>query len=186
MPLYLVHGFRWPRRAIRIHIILENLDDCAAEYLAAPATHSTMYANFKTKFPEEMKLLPKLRFIEQYDPNDTSSKALSQPYAYVVDKVQPLADLSFDVKTALEEAEGKMNSTKGADKQIAAMQKLKEQLANDEKSGVGWWVIYNGDERRVDGLDEKTKKEEKVKKDDKSNVSVRLRTEKNLAGCVSR
>ena len=33
MPVYLLHGFRWPRPEIRIHIILQNLDDAAAEWL---------------------------------------------------------------------------------------------------------------------------------------------------------
>lgn len=33
MPTYLMHGFRWSRPLIRIHIILQNLDDAAAEWV---------------------------------------------------------------------------------------------------------------------------------------------------------
>lgn len=33
MPVYVVHGFRWPRGKIRIHVILNNIDDAAPEWL---------------------------------------------------------------------------------------------------------------------------------------------------------
>jgi hypothetical protein len=81
MPTWIVHGFRWPRAQIRIHIILQNLDDAAPEWLMAPATAACMTENFKQQWPEEMKALPGLRFIEQYDPEDLTTK--DQPYAYV-------------------------------------------------------------------------------------------------------
>ena len=35
MPAYLVHGFRWARGAIRIHIALYDIDDAAAEWIIA-------------------------------------------------------------------------------------------------------------------------------------------------------
>ncbi|KAG0649121.1 hypothetical protein D0Z07_4451 [Hyphodiscus hymeniophilus] len=38
MPTYLLHGFRWHRQSIRIHVILNDLDDATPEWLLAPAT----------------------------------------------------------------------------------------------------------------------------------------------------
>ena len=71
MPTYLVHGFRWPRNLVRIHIILKNLDDAAAEWLVAPRTTLALLKNFKELYPECMQYLGKLRFVEQYDPSDS-------------------------------------------------------------------------------------------------------------------
>ncbi|CZT14641.1 uncharacterized protein RCC_00613 [Ramularia collo-cygni] len=137
MPVYLLHGFRWPRPLIRIHIILQNLDDAAAEWLVAPNTTSTMLANFHQLFPDAMQHLPMLRFIEQYDPNDTSSSAASQPYAYVADIVEEVK-LGIDV----EDVRGKgVNND-----QWSAMMELRDRLAPEGK--VGWYVVVCGDEER--------------------------------------
>lgn len=46
MPTYLVHGFRWQRANIRIHIILQDLEDAAAEWVVAPATSLTLLNSF--------------------------------------------------------------------------------------------------------------------------------------------
>jgi hypothetical protein len=50
MPTYLVHGFRWTRGAIRIHIALHDLDDAAAEWIVAPASAITILNSFYTLF----------------------------------------------------------------------------------------------------------------------------------------
>lgn len=50
MPTYLVHGFRWPRAAIRIHIILFDLEDAAAEWIVAPASAITILNSFYTLY----------------------------------------------------------------------------------------------------------------------------------------
>jgi hypothetical protein len=50
MPTYLVHGFRWPRAAIRIHIILFDLEDAAAEWIIAPASAITILNSFYTLY----------------------------------------------------------------------------------------------------------------------------------------
>lgn len=50
MPTYLVHGFRWPRAAIRIHIILFDLEDAAAEWIVAPASAITLLNSFYTLY----------------------------------------------------------------------------------------------------------------------------------------
>ncbi|KAE9363987.1 hypothetical protein N431DRAFT_356124 [Stipitochalara longipes BDJ] len=46
MPTYLVHGFRWQRQNIRIHIILHDLEDAAPEWVVAPATSITLLNSF--------------------------------------------------------------------------------------------------------------------------------------------
>lgn len=50
MPTYLLHGFRWHRANIRIHIILQNLDDAAPEWIVAPATSNTLLNSFYSLF----------------------------------------------------------------------------------------------------------------------------------------
>jgi hypothetical protein len=50
MPTYLLHGFRWQRAAIRIHIILQDLDDAAAEWIIAPASATSIINSFYSMF----------------------------------------------------------------------------------------------------------------------------------------
>lgn len=78
-----------------------------------------------------------LRFIEQYDANDMSSNAASQPYAYVADIVEEIK-LGIDV----EDVRGKgVNND-----QWTAMMELRDKLAPEGK--VGWYVVVCGDEER--------------------------------------
>lgn len=135
MPTYLLHGFRWPRPLIRIHIILQNLDDAAAEWLMAPATASTLQANFASLYPDLMPSLPSLRFIEQYDPSDDTTK--SQPYAYVCDQVHEVS-LGVDI----DEVRGKGV----ANEAWGALVELRDNIAPGEK--VAWFVVVNGDVER--------------------------------------
>lgn len=82
-----------------------------------------------------MASLPNLRFVEQHDPNDVSTK--SQPYAYVADVVHEVT-LSLDV----DEIRGK-----GAkNEQWTALADLRDQLAPQEK--VAWYIVVCGDEER--------------------------------------
>lgn len=50
MPTYLIHGFRWHRAAIRIHIILQDLEDAAAEWIIAPASARTLLDSFYSMY----------------------------------------------------------------------------------------------------------------------------------------
>lgn len=137
MPTYLLHGFRWPRPLIRIHIILQNIDDAAAEWLVAPKTTLALLKNFNQLYPECTEHLHQLRFVEQYDPNDQSS-AVSQPYAYVADMVE-------EVKLGVEidEVRGRgLNND-----QWTAIMELRDKLAPEEK--VGWYIVVCGDEERL-------------------------------------
>ncbi|CAD6454297.1 dcf12247-3ea6-4177-b5af-82bbf45488cb [Sclerotinia trifoliorum] len=50
MPTYLVHGFRWHRSNIRIHIILNDIEDASPEWLMAPRTSNALLNSFYTQF----------------------------------------------------------------------------------------------------------------------------------------
>lgn len=142
MPTWLVHGFRWPRSQIRIHIILQNLDDAAPEWLMAPATTACMMKNFTEQWPDQMAQLPDLRFIEQYDPDDLTVK--DQPYAYVCDIVHEIK-LGVDVED--------IRGASLADNRCASLAELRDKVAADQK--LGWFVVVNGDvERWAPPLDE--------------------------------
>lgn len=54
MPTYLCHGFRWHRRAIRIFVILQNLDDAAPDWIIGRATSSAILSELH----ELYKFLP--------------------------------------------------------------------------------------------------------------------------------
>jgi hypothetical protein len=137
MPVYFIHGFRWPRALIRIHIILHNLEDAAAEWLVAPGTTREMLDNFHELYPECMEHLPNLRFVEQYDPDDTSAGSGSQPYAYVADVVEEVK-LGMDVDEI--RGRGVPND------QWGSIMELRDQLAPKEK--VAWYIVVCGDEER--------------------------------------
>lgn len=50
MPTYLIHGFRWERSLIRIHTIINNLEEAAPEWIMAPATSNTFLNSFYTLY----------------------------------------------------------------------------------------------------------------------------------------
>ena len=100
MPVYLLHGFRWPRAGftgIRVHIVMHNLEDCSAEYIQNAHSRAELLKSFRSDWPDIMNELESaggkgLTFLEQYDPDDESSEnAVSQPWAFVGDRVVTLA-----------------------------------------------------------------------------------------------
>ena len=135
MPTWLVHGFRWPRAQVRIHVILQNLDDAAPEWIMAPATQTCLHKNFKQQWPDIVKRLPGLRFIEQYDPDDLTVK--DQPYAYVCDQVH-------DIKLGIDIDEVRRGGV--PDEHGTAIAELRDKVAPDAK--LGWFVVVNGDVER--------------------------------------
>ncbi|KAF3010747.1 hypothetical protein E8E13_007169 [Curvularia kusanoi] len=135
MPTWLVHGFRWPRAQVRIHTILQNLDDVAPEWVMAPATQACLHNNFKEQWPELVARLPGLRFIEQYDPDDFTVK--DQPYAYICDQVHDIK-LGIDIEEVRERGV--------AEEQLAAISELRDKVTPDAK--LGWFVVVNGDVER--------------------------------------
>ena len=109
MPVYLLHGFRWPRdgfTGIRVHIVVHNLEDCSAEYIQNPVSQAELLKSFRKAFPDLMKELEPskrssadsgvghkgIQFLEQYDPTDeTGVFSASQPHAFVGDRVVMIA-----------------------------------------------------------------------------------------------
>lgn len=101
----------------------------------APDTAAELHANFSALYPEQLKHLPDLRFIEQYDPDDET--AADQPYAYVCDQVHEIrlgVDLD-DFKSSRMPCDA-MNALVG----------LRNEVAPGEK--IGWYVVVNGDVER--------------------------------------
>jgi hypothetical protein len=56
MPTYLCHGFRWYRRSIRPFVILNNLDDCAPDWVIGPETA----ASILSQLAETYDFIPRL------------------------------------------------------------------------------------------------------------------------------
>lgn len=96
-----------------------------------------MLENFQTLYPESMEHLQHLRFVEQYDPNDTTAGSGSQPYAYVADVVEEVK-LGVDI----DDIRGKGVSND----QWASLMELRDKLAPEEK--VAWYIVVCGDEER--------------------------------------
>lgn len=139
MPLFLIHGFRWSRKDIRIFIILNNLADASADYIMSPLsrTPQLLLHTLRRKYPHLLTHLPDLAFIEQHDPEDLHTGA--QPYAFVADRVVR-TDLSVDLGECMSQSLG-VNAWD-------AMADLRDELAGEEK--VGWWAVWNGDVDRAD------------------------------------
>jgi hypothetical protein len=91
--------------------------------------------NFKQQWPETLARLPGLQLIEQYDPEDLTTK--DQPYAYVCDQVRDIK-LDIDIDEIREEG--------AKDGQSDAITELRDKLAPGEK--LGWFVVVNGDVER--------------------------------------
>ncbi|OAX81524.1 hypothetical protein ACJ72_04132 [Emergomyces africanus] len=154
MVTYILYGFRWNRAAnplaqgIRAYIALNNVLDAAAEYLQHPTTMAAVLDSFKHIDPNILTHLPNLQLIEQYDPEDLSTDAVSQPYAYVAAKSMTMgaralsrAGLGFSPQDILQQDSGL--STAGTD----VFKKLRDELAPD--SEIGWFVVYNGEPERL-------------------------------------
>ena len=98
MPIYLAHGFRWPRdgfAGIRVHAIVNQLEDVSVEYIQNGHSRDALLSSLRTQYPHLLKPLEigkrRLDFLEQYDPEDVSVSAVSQPYAFVCDWVVMIA-----------------------------------------------------------------------------------------------
>ncbi|OJJ50024.1 hypothetical protein ASPZODRAFT_22723 [Penicilliopsis zonata CBS 506.65] len=152
MPVYLLHGFRWPRggfTGIRVYIVLNNLEEAAAEYVQQPLTSRLVLESLKKTQSAIMRRLPDLQLIEQYDPEDTTSEtAVSQPFAYVADKVITLSETATGPQSLLSASmEEFVTAGSGySEDAIAAFAELRDNIAAGEN--IGWYVVYNGDPER--------------------------------------
>ena len=109
------------------------------EYIMTPSSTKAILDSFVVKFPEIMVGVPKIRFMEQYDPSDESSKAQSQPFAYVCDAVIK-GELSMDIEQT------RAHNIPAKDWQ--GMADLRDAL--EPEATLGWFAVYNGDEERAD------------------------------------
>ncbi|KAJ5091438.1 hypothetical protein NUU61_006308 [Penicillium alfredii] len=148
MPVYMLHGFRWPRdgfTGIRVYIVLHNLEEAAAEYLQQPLTSELLIKSLQKTQPDLMPRLPELQFIEQYDPADETSNTVSQDFAYVGAKVVTIPDgggagHDQNIEHAVEQGSGLSSDS------TEALEELRNRLAPGEK--IGWYLVYNGDPER--------------------------------------
>ncbi|KAJ5131174.1 AP complex mu/sigma subunit [Penicillium bovifimosum] len=150
MPVYMLHGFRWPRAGftgIRVYIVLHNLEEAAAEYIQQPLTTELIVESFKKTQADLVSRLPELSFIEQYDPADETSGTVSQDYAYVGARVLEIPDDGsggrgggLNIEDCVEQGSGLTED------QTAALEELRDRLAPGEK--IGWYLVYNGDPDR--------------------------------------
>lgn len=157
--VYVVYGFRWNRGpspkafGVRAYVTYHDILDAASEYLQEPLTNRCVLESFEKVDPDILKILPDLQLIEQYDPDDTSAAAVSQPYAYVAAKTMTMGDrgkkgggLSLSLEELIEKGPGLSQRAR------EAFEKLKDTLAPESK--MGWFIVYNGDpERAIDDED---------------------------------
>ncbi|OJJ35083.1 hypothetical protein ASPWEDRAFT_40225 [Aspergillus wentii DTO 134E9] len=173
MPVYVLHGFRWPRAGftgIRVYVVLHNLEDATAEYLQQPLTSRLILDSLKRGKPNLMPNLPDLQLIEAYDPEDTTSNtAVSQPFAYVAAKVitipdpgAPGAGLSWNLEDLVKDP-GLPSAT------TEALEGLRDELAPGEK--IGWWVVYNGDPERYFPETDEEDDDESMEYEDEEDAS---------------
>lgn len=83
MPVYVLHGFRWPRTPIRQFIIVNDINDAASDYIMQSTTPNALHAAMTKLWPDIMNRLPNLQFIEQHDPENPAT----HPFAFVADVV---------------------------------------------------------------------------------------------------
>lgn len=151
MPVYLLYGFRWPRAGftgIRVYIVLNNLENATAEYLQQPLTSELLLGAFrKTEGDDTVNKLPDLRFIEQYDPEDTTSNtAVSQPFAYVAARAIEIPNPTTPGSGLGWNAEDLTKESGLSEETLGALTKIRDDLAAGER--IGWWIVYNGDPER--------------------------------------
>ncbi|KAJ9317838.1 hypothetical protein DTO271D3_1936 [Paecilomyces variotii] len=184
MPVYILHGFRWPRdgfMGIRVFIVLHNVEEAAAEYLQQPVTSRELLKTFQRLEPDIMARIPEMHFIEQYDPDDL--EGVSQPYAYVADKVITLPDKTMPENGLSRNVEEILKlGSELSEESSKALEELRAKYAENEK--IGWWVVYNGDPDRAFDEDEETEEEEEEEgEEEAASIDSRPRT---AASMISR
>lgn len=141
MPLYLVHGFKWPRTPILLHIIHNGLEAASPDWTMSPITSEALTTSFRKLWPRIMAELPNLRFVEQYDPVATRRVERNSDFAFVADQVKEYG-LSIDAATLTDVA------APGEAEASGALGALRDVLSKGAE--IGWWIVYNGDADRQD------------------------------------
>lgn len=165
---------------IRVFIVLHNVEEAAAEYLQQPVTSRELLKTFQRLEPDIMARIPEMHFIEQYDPDDL--EGVSQPYAYVADKVITLPDKTMPESGLSRNVEEILKlSSERSEESSQALEELRAKYAENEK--IGWWVVYNGDPDRHFDEDEETEEEEEEENEEAASIDSRPRT---AASMISR
>lgn len=94
-----------------------------------------MLEDFIESFPEQMEHLPRLRFVEQYDPDDYTNK--SEEYAFVASMAQEVK-LSIDIHDFMKQHE----PTEG---ELQALVELKSSLQVPPEVELGWYLVVCSD-----------------------------------------
>ncbi|KAL8842910.1 MAG: hypothetical protein Q9170_000314 [Blastenia crenularia] len=134
MSVFLVHGFGWARNDVRVYVVLQEVDDAAPNNLMSGHSEEAMNEKFRKLYPDPMRILPTLRFIEPLNPNNEKFKYPSEPYVFVADVVVQSEDI-IDVTKAM--------SISIRPAQWEALAELRDYIAPKEK--IGWYVVHNGD-----------------------------------------
>ncbi|KAI9888462.1 MAG: hypothetical protein M1814_006909 [Vezdaea aestivalis] len=143
MPHFLVHGFRWNRAGLIIHVANHDIDDASSEWVHMGSPSGAAVLDSLTNlYPDLMESLEShatdIQFVEQYggSSDDTSYK---QPYVYVCDYVARMEGLSLDVG----ETAGSWDIAEGPSPRL---KKLRDELQADAR--IGLWVVECADEVR--------------------------------------
>ncbi|KAK3987835.1 hypothetical protein QBC44DRAFT_399601 [Cladorrhinum sp. PSN332] len=171
MPTYLAHAFRWHRKSIIIHSIIQNLDNCSPDWICSPNSSACILDSFSTLYnipppssnPDtttsddgDAPRKSPFTLLEQYDPSNLSSA--SAPYAYVADHVVKI-DLSCDLAEEIKKYDGK----------DGLLEKLRDEIEKGEE--VKWYVVVCGDEERGwPGKDEEEEDEEEEDEEEDEGV----------------
>jgi hypothetical protein len=149
MPVYKIHGFQWPRGgvpSVRVFIVLENLDDAAAEYIQQKKTSTLILDALKKNHPVATGHLPDLQLIEQYDPLDTTDAAVSQPYAFVADRVTILPEHTRPIHGLSVSIDQRQLDDTISPEARDSLAEIRDAIAPGQQ--IGWWIVYNGDPER--------------------------------------
>ncbi|OAQ71399.1 hypothetical protein VFPPC_03704 [Pochonia chlamydosporia 170] len=94
MPTYLCHGFRWYRRNIRIFVILNNLDDCAPDWIVGRDTAALLLS----QLAESYDFIPRLEnedgTVTRPDSDTTTPTQEKRLQIYDDDLAMPTSKLS--------------------------------------------------------------------------------------------
>ncbi|RAH65621.1 AorFlbE [Aspergillus aculeatinus CBS 121060] len=149
MPVYMLYGFRWPRAGftgIRVYVVLHNLEDATAEYIQQPTTAELLLESFQKTESSIVDRLPEMRFIEQYDPEDTSDAAVSKPFAYVAAKVISIPEAGVPCSETSWTPEDLFTKSPLDTAAEEAITEMRDKYAAGER--IGWYIVYNGDPER--------------------------------------
>ncbi|MCJ1275330.1 hypothetical protein MMC21_003132 [Puttea exsequens] len=144
MPIYLLHGFRWPRTPIREFTIVNNVEEAASDYIMSRGTPEAFRDAFAKNWPEVMAGIPNISFIEQYDPQEPKPEA----YAYVADVVIERHQ-DIDVDKARENGPPAAAWEAFADLRDKLLLFARQFNATTPDFNIGWYAVYNGDPDRL-------------------------------------